>query len=339
MQLMSPTPWPAPPVESEGPAARMAWYGAVARWAPSKHNSQPWHFVASDTSLEVWSDPTRVLHETDPHRREMIMSCGAALATAEVAMRSLGFQPAVTLLPKGGLALVARLTEQADHDVTELDRDLLAAVAVRRTDRGPLDGDALPGSEAFLLQSAAAVAGATLQLVRSPGDRATLASLVERADRLLVQRRRVDEEIKNWLREPADPRPDGVPTDHSRGAAASYRAEFVQRDFSSATSSPAQDRPGSDRPLLGVLCTTTDRPLDWVRAGQALAGVLLHTARAGGNASYLNQPVEDPGIRGQLQEHLCLPGFPQAVLRIGIGGPVDPTPRRAPEDVVERAHR
>jgi hypothetical protein len=128
-----------------------------------------------------------------------------------------------------------------------------------------------------------------------------------------------------------------VPADRTRGAASSYRAEFVQRDFSTPTSAPSEDRGGNDHPLVGVLCTTRDLPANWVQAGEALMAVLLQATLAGANASYLNQPIEDTALRTQLREHLWLPGVPQAVLRIGVGAEVAPTPRRPLDDVVVRA--
>lgn len=320
--------WPTQPASSSAAPTRMAWYAAVARMAPSKHNTQPWRFVVCGSSLEVWSDPRRMLPETDPHHRELIISCGAAVHLACVAARALGHQPAVTMLPDGSGGCLARLVEVGPWEISERDRELLACIPTRRTDRGPLDGGALPTALPFLLQSAAAVEGASLRLVSTPGDRNTLVDLVERADRLLVKRGQVGEELAGWLRAPGDPRKDGVPTDHTRGAAASYRAEFVQRDFSTPGSRPAQDRAGIDRPVVGVLCTSNDRPADWLVAGRALGAVLLCAAAAGAHASYLNQPVEESAIRNEMRSALSLTGHAQLVLRLGMGGRVEATPRR-----------
>jgi hypothetical protein len=332
--LVPPPPWPMEPASSSDAASRMAWYAAVARLAPSKHNTQPWRFVIQDSSLEVWTDPRRMLPETDPHHREMIISCGVALHLACVSARALGHRPAVTMLPDGVGGCLARLVEAGSREVTPHDRDLLAAIATRRTDRGPLDADALPDGLPFLLQTAAAEEGASLRLVSTPGDRSTLAGLVERADRLLVKRGRADEELAGWLRASGDPRKDGVPTDHTRGAEASYRAEFVQRDFSTQGSQPAHDRAGIDRPLLGVLCTSSDREVDWLVAGRALGAVLLCAATAGANASYLNQPIEESATRVEMRSALGLAGPAQIVLRLGLGGKVEATRRRDPYRVI-----
>jgi len=329
-----PPSWPVQPGTTATPAGRLSWCAAVARWAPSKHNTQPWRFVLQDEVLDVWTDPSRILANTDPHRREMLISCGAAVHFACVAARSLGYQPFVELLPRGAGGPAARLTAVGRCDVTDDDRGLLGAVRDRRTDRGPLDGDALPVGLPFLLQAAAAANGAELRLVSTPGDRATLAALVAGADRLLVRTGHYDAQLAPWLREPGDLRRDGVLTDHTRGAAASYRAEFVQRDFSSSTSQPARYQRRPDRPLLGVLSTQTDDPPSCLRAGQALGAVLLRAALAGAHASYLNQPVEHGPSRVLLHDQLELDGVAQLMLRIGVGSQVTPAARRGTDDVL-----
>jgi hypothetical protein len=331
-------PWPSPPSGSAGAVARLSWCAAVARWAPSKHNTQPWRFVVRDDALEVWADPERMLPGSDPLRRELILSCGAAVHLACVAARALGVRPEVTLLPDGDGLLLARIAEAGPWTTSGEDRHLLQLVARRRTDRGPLDADDLPPSTPFVLQSAAEHEGASLRIVAVPGDRATLAGLVERADRLLVRRLATDVELEPWLREPGDHRRDGVRTDRTRGAAASYRAEFVQRDFSGSSGSPnLHDRAGTDHPILGIICTAGDHEIDWLRAGRALAAVLLCAAQVGADSSYLNQPVEEPVIRRELETALNLPGLAQVVLRLGVGGAVPTTPRRRPSEIVSRA--
>jgi hypothetical protein len=335
MQHTRSTPWQSEPQPRASSQERLAWYGGVARWAPSKHNSQPWRCVLEDGILSIWADPGRVLPDTDPHRRELMISCGAALEIACVAARGTGHRPEVRLLPHGRGGPVAQLVEAGPWDATDDDRALLAAIPRRRTDRGPLDAQALPAQTPFLLQSAAAGLGVGLRLVRPPGERSTLARLVERADRFLVQQPHVDEELGRWIRTADDPRSDGVPADHTRGAAASYRAEFVQRDFSTPESRPAHDRSGPDRALVGVLHTPGDAVRDWVDAGRGLVAVLLRATVLGANASYLNQPVEHPPTRFELRDALSLSGMPQLVLRLGAGDDaIPPPPRRQASDVL-----
>ncbi len=326
--------WPSEPQPGADATTRLTWYASQARWAPSKHNSQPWRFLVTPSDLEIWADPSRLLAETDSHRRELVLSCGAAAHLAVVAARAHGIVAVVSVFPEGPGGCVARLVEKGPRSVTDLDRQLLDAVPRRRTDRGPLDADDLPASLAFELQDRATALGAELHLVSSPGDRSTVADLVARADRILVRSGRVDRELDQWVRPEGDARSDGVPSDHTRGAGASYRAEFVQRDFSTRDSHPGQDRAGVDHAMVAVLCTPTDEPSDHVRAGAALAAVLLLATVNGANASYLNQPVEHDPTRVQLRDQLGLAGVPQLVLRLGRGGVVTPPARRPQDDLV-----
>jgi len=79
-----------------------------AIWAPSVHNTQPWWFVFDDAcaSMELHADTSRQLHVADPSGREMLISCGGALFTAKLALRTLGFGPAP--LPPGLLGALRR---------------------------------------------------------------------------------------------------------------------------------------------------------------------------------------------------------------------------------------
>src|SRR5262249_40441163 len=68
------------------------------------------------------------------------------------------------------------------------------------------------------------------------------------------------------------------------------------------------------RPVVAVLTTSDDGPADWLRAGQALLRLLLAGSSHGLAASFLNQPLEDPGLRAQVRSELALPGPAQVVL-------------------------
>ena len=87
-------------------------------------------------------------------------------------------------------------------------------------------------------------------------------------------------------------------------------------------------------PVLAVLGTDGDQRRDWVASGQALDRVLLRARVEGVWASFLNQPLEVPELRTKLKAVTGHGGFPQAVLRLGFGENVKPTPRREVEEVL-----
>ena len=328
---------PAPPLD-RGPGgldARLGWYAAIARLAPSKHNTQPWRFVVRAGALEVWGDDARLLRATDPSGRELTISCGAALHTARVAAGALGITTTVEYGhdEAGPLAV---LREGTHREPAARDRELLAAVARRRTDRGPLDADVLAPSLPFELQDVAGRERCLLRIVATEGDRQSLARSIEIASRALMQEPSVEAELTEWVRSPHDFRDDGVPAQATRGAHASYSATFVQRDFAVPGVPATHDRAGVDRPLVAILCSPGDTRRDWLQAGQALMAVLLTGTVGGANASYLNQPLELKRTREVLRRELDLPGCPQLILRLGAGAAVAPTPRRSLPEVLTR---
>jgi hypothetical protein len=316
---------------------RVAWYADVARLAPSKHNSQPWHFLVHDDALEVHAETARRLPASDPRGRELRISCGAAVRAAEVAAAALGIDTAVSLFDAGDDGCLAEIRETGIRIPEPHDHDLLTAVTRRRTDRGPLDISVLDPALPFRLQNIAAGLGCVFQLVSSPGDRQTLARAVEIAHGMVLHEPQIEAELANWIRTPDDTRRDGVPSTATRGPASSYRATFVQRDFSTPGSPAAHDRTGRDDPLIGILCTPADSRVDWLRCGRGLMAVLLEATAAGANASYLNQPLELQRTRDLLRAELVLPGAPQLILRIGAGAPVPATARLPQDQVISQA--
>ena len=67
--------------------------------APSVHNTQPWRWRIGEDRVELHSDPDRHLPVTDPDRRDLVLSCGAALHHLTVAMAASGVSAAVERLP------------------------------------------------------------------------------------------------------------------------------------------------------------------------------------------------------------------------------------------------
>lgn len=94
--------------------------GAAVR-ARSVHNTQPWWLSAGVQEIGLHADVGRQSMAADPGGREMMTSCGAALLTARLALRSLGYIPETCLLPGPGQPLlVARVSWQRGAHVHEL---------------------------------------------------------------------------------------------------------------------------------------------------------------------------------------------------------------------------
>ncbi len=113
--------------------------------APSVHNTQPWWFYGHDGEIGMHADHERKLPVADPDGREMLVSCGAALFTARVALRYLGIVPQVRIRSDPDLPnLVARITWSGTAPPADYERELYAEIRRRRTHRGGFDAEPLP---------------------------------------------------------------------------------------------------------------------------------------------------------------------------------------------------
>ena len=72
---------------------------ALAGYAPSIHNTQPWRWRVSENALDLFAVHSRQLAITDPDGRLAILSCGAALHHVRTALAAEGIGFDVTRLP------------------------------------------------------------------------------------------------------------------------------------------------------------------------------------------------------------------------------------------------
>jgi hypothetical protein len=148
-------------------AAEVAAYVvAAAVWAPSVHNTQPWWFSVAGQEISLHADAERQLGVADPRGREMMISCGAALFTARLALRSLGYIPETSVLPDPGRPLlVARVNWRRRAAAAEFEQRLFNQVPLRRTHRGGFDPLPLPADLVAVLQAGAERDGAMLRVI------------------------------------------------------------------------------------------------------------------------------------------------------------------------------
>lgn len=313
----------------------------TARWAPSLHNVQPWAFRVEADTVDVLVDRSRNLRVADPGGRQALLGVGAAAGLVELTLSTLDFRTELELWPAADEPdLAARVSAVGTRSAPAADLRLRAAVAARRTVRTPFRDEDVPVPLRVVWREMAETAGAGLRWVEGPGERIGLAALVTAGERLQQRDPRYLAELDRWTSPEATAAGTGVPP-WSWGvtAAAGHAAEFPLRDFGGGYDDSARPRhvgPVEPHPVVAVLETPQDRPTDWVAGGRALIRVLLAAASHGYAASYLNQPLELPGLRRELRDELRLDGWPQLVLRLGRPhGVLPPQPsRRAIADLL-----
>jgi hypothetical protein len=326
-------------------AAHGQYLITMAARAPSLHNTQPWQFRVGPRAVELWCDPQRKLN-TDPIGRQMLISCGAALFGLRLAVRSLGYQPVVGLLPdRSRLRLLARVTVGATAPMNALERRMLAAVPHRHTHRGPFEPGPLPPGLLAGLQNDALNELASLALIDQGLARERLAWIVEVAARRGDLDPRAQAEIRKWTRSAASRARDGIPAAAMATMAAmatlaepyppgrEQSGRLRQRDFDLGRGLGQLPAGGAPPAATAILLTPGDRRGDWLRAGQALQRLLLHAASAWVFASLHTQPLENAVTRALIRDRLGLPGRPQMVLQFGHASSAASTSRRSASEV------
>jgi len=303
----------------------------AASLAPSPHNSQPWFFVEEghDHGFEIHADRRRRLALTDPGGRETVIACGAALFNVRMAVRNLGFRPAVDLLPEfGNPAYLARVGFAA-HAPATFDEALMAgAMAHRHTHRGPFGAERVAEELLDDLRYHARAEGADLQVVDDVDQLDRIADLVRTAEEVHRADRGHTAEIAGCVG------PAGVPAE-----ACLYHPDCVQlaaRDYLGLVRQfavPPQkwvSRTGT----VVVLTTPYDTREDWLRAGQALQRVLLYAEAHGVRAAFHTQPLEVPAVRAEVRTGVAFGRFPQLIVRLGHTNQTWATPRRGPVETL-----
>jgi hypothetical protein len=324
----------AGPEQVPGGIARHVVGEAV--WAPSVHNTQPWWFSADSGGLSLYADPARQLTVGDPDGREMLISCGAALFTARLALRAVGWIPEAQVLPDPARPLlVARLSWGRRAAPTAYERRLSAQVRLRRAHRGGFDPLPLAPELLAVLRESASRYGAVLHVVTDAGTRAALAEAVQAAERALELDSAHVRELTAWTSPPGSSRADGVAATAYPARAERTLPYFPAPDFARGHGwglPPLSTVPGRSAGTVCLLATSADTPADWVSAGQALQRILLTSAAWGMAVALHSQPFELGWGRGLRHSR---PGLcPQLLLRLGTTIQIATSVRRPPGSVL-----
>ena len=302
--------------------------------APSVHNTQPWYFrIAAEDRIDIcarFGDGAAAeftmtgngrLPVSAALRRELILSCGAALYNLRLAIRVTGHDLVAWLLPgdSGPLVLASvEIVTGRTKRPTATEQELYEAIPRRHTNRWPYDDrHPVPPPILVAMQNAAATEGGRLRVLGRRQVRTWLRAAHD-ADREQRDDQGCQPDLVQWT----NGGESGVPAaafgppgtfddDHHLWRHLGRRRGYAPiRDFRPRTdpgSEGADEAEGPSRhddrgkaetprferrPQLMVLSTDGDKPLDWLRAGQALQHALLTATRYGVSASFLTQPLE-----------------------------------------------
>ena len=310
----------------------------LALRAPSVHNCQPWRWLVGPESVHLYADGSRQVPATDPHGRDLLISCGAALDHFLVALASLGRGARVRRIPNpaqpGHLATV----ELLPHTGTGADEALAAAIPRRRTDRRRFSSWPVPAELIGELLELARVRGVGLEAITDPTVRWKLFHAITAAAEQQAADPAYAAEMAMWSGRGAES-DDGVPAANAT-APQHTPGQMPLRAYASPSLPQPPSTGEPENAALLLLTTPTDSALDWLRAGEATSAILLTATRHGLANSPLTQPLEVDDTRAFIRSRVTTGRtfHPQILLRLGWApaGTAEllPTPRRPLDDVV-----
>jgi hypothetical protein len=308
---------------------------SLAIRAPSVHNSQPWRWRVGEDGLHLHADRSRQLRHTDPDKRDLIISCGAALNHCVLAFAALGWQCKIHRFPTPTDPDHLASIDVQRWRASEVDIALAAAIPRRCTDRRLYSPWPVAHGDVALMGARAARMGVTMRRVEPDADLlATLAQAV---------REHVNDigyltELTMWSGRYASIA--GVPARNTPPPESGARVPG--RLFAGAAlAQPPDVSADEDNGVLLALGTVDDDAPARLRAGEATSLVLLTATALGMATCPVTEPLEITATREAIRtEAFGVDVFPQMLLRVGwapVGAdPLVPTPRRPLGDVVTR---
>ncbi|AIL30024.1 MULTISPECIES: Acg family FMN-binding oxidoreductase [Mycobacteriaceae] len=306
---------------------------SLATRAPSIHNSQPWRWQVRPDRLLLFADADRALPHADPDSRDLLLSCGAALHHAVVALASLGWRAEVHRFPDPDRPDLLAAVTMRPGLAAGSDVPLAAAIPCRRTDRRMFSAWTVPDADIAMMGARAARAGVMLRQVQRLPE---LQEIVARAVRQHATDHAYLTELSTWSGRYASLA--GVPARNTPRS--DPRATLPGRVFAGPMLAQSGTGPAEDGAAVLALGTKEDNPLSRLRAGEATSLVLLTATTLGLASCPVTEPLEIDATRSAVRDDVFGDhGHPQMLLRIGWApvnaDPLPATPRMPTSTVVE----
>jgi nitroreductase len=304
----------------------------TAGYAPSIHNTQPWRWRLTNDTLDLYADRSRILEATDPDARLATLSSGAALHHARVSLAAHGWHTTVTRMPEPAEPdHLARLRVAGRAPAEPQAVRLEPTIRRRHTDRRPVTDTPVTPDKRTAITAAVEAENASLHVLRSD-QVIELAAAAGYAQHTEATEAAWQAELAYWT---GGTRPAGTGIPDAAIPDKDTQTTVPGRDFGHHGDLPVSA--GHDRAaVFAVLYGRDDKPLDWLRAGEALSAGWLTATELGVSVMPLSATIEVAATRQAIRALLASIGHPYLVIRLGSINPKDPDPPHAPRLPVDQ---
>lgn len=308
---------------------------SYASKAPSGHNTQPWKFHITDSTITVLPNLDVALPVVDRNNRELFISLGCAVENLCIAASYFGYT--THIIECSIEAIILELTKNA----LTIEDSLFHQIEKRQTNRNIYNGNKISDGILQQLQSIPKENGIQFYFteINTPFAN-TITQYIMKGNEIQMADIAFKNELLSWMRfnnKQVEATHNGLSyLVFGNPPLPRILARPIVSLFLKPNAQNKSDRKKIDSSSHFVVCATQrDTIEEWINLGRTLQRFLLKVTEIGISYAFLNQPCEVAVLAFDLREKLPVnKEHPTLIMRIGYAKQIPYSPRKKIETLL-----
>lgn len=308
---------------------------SYASKAPSGHNTQPWKFHITDSTITVLPNLDVALPVVDRNNRELFISLGCAVENLCIAASYFGYT--THIIECSIEAIILELTKNA----LTIEDSLFHQIEKRQTNRNIYNGNKISDGILQQLQSIPKENGIQFYFteINTPFAN-TITQYIMKGNEIQMADIAFKNELLSWMRfnkKQVEATHNGLSyLVFGNPPLPRILARPIVSLFLKPNAQNKSDRKKIDSSSHFVVCTTKQDTIEeWINLGRTLQRFLLKVTEIGISYAFLNQPCEVAALAFDLREKLPVnKEHPTLIMRIGYAKQIPYSPRKKIETLL-----
>lgn len=302
---------------------------------PSGHNTQPWKFHITDSTITVLPNLDVALPVVDRNNRELFISLGCAVENLCIAASYFGYT--THIIECSIEAIILELTKNA----LTIEDSLFHQIEKRQTNRNIYNGNKISDGILQQLQSIPKENGIQFYFteINTPFAN-TITQYIMKGNEIQMADIAFKNELLSWMRfnkKQVEATHNGLSyLVFGNPPLPRILARPIVSLFLKPNAQNKSDRKKIDSSSHFVVCATQrDTIEEWINLGRTLQRFLLKVTEIGISYAFLNQPCEVAALAFDLREKLPVnKEHPTLIMRIGYAKQIPYSPRKKIETLL-----
>ncbi len=308
---------------------------SYASKAPSGHNTQPWKFHITDSTITVLPNLDVALPVVDRNNRELFISLGCAVENLCIAASYFGYT--THIIECSIEAIILELTKNA----LTIEDSLFHQIEKRQTNRNIYNGNKISDGILQQLESIPKENGIQFYFteINTPFAN-TITQYIMKGNEIQMADIAFKNELLSWMRfnkKQVEATHNGLSyLVFGNPPLPRILARPIVSLFLKPNAQNKSDRKKIDSSSHFVVCATQrDTIEEWINLGRTLQRFLLKVTEIGISYAFLNQPCEVAALAFDLREKLPVnKEHPTLIMRIGYAKQIPYSPRKKIETLL-----